>query len=103
MLVDGPKALQQLRLVPADPSMAALVASPEALQGLGDSHSRARVGKLGGNDPWASLYASRAGMHWVLLRMVSDYALLVVLQVVCLQAGSHCAPVAGCRGAAAGH
>ncbi len=65
-------------LVPVD-MPAWLVDGPKALQGLGDSHSRARGGKLGGNDPWASLYASGAGMHWVLLRMVSDYALLVVL------------------------
>ena len=84
------------------------MASPKALQGQVGSHSTgsdswARVGKLGGPDPWASLYASKAGMHQVLLHMPSDYALLAVLQVVLLQAGAHCAGLACCKGAAVAH
>ena len=106
--MDYPKALQHRLLGPADPSLAALVASPKALQGQGSSRSMgrdswARVGKVGGADPWASLYASKAGMHQVLLHMPSDYALLAVLQVVLLQAGAHCAELACCKGAAVGN
>ena len=66
-LVHYPKVQHHL-LGPADPSLAALVASPKALQGQGSNRSMgrdswARVGKLGGADPCASLYASKAGMH----------------------------------------